>query len=140
MYPDSGMNPTDRAGSRIKDKKMKRILKKDIKGINLNYETNMVIDAINAGTINTYDMQGGFFFNSIMEITYFLLKNGNFEKSRYFDGNPFDFKRISWYLSDIFNATVTDTQRMMRSLDLAKPGKIMMSERYGLNTFEILNR
>lgn len=140
MYPDSGMNPTDRAGSRIKDKKMKRILKKDIKGINLNYETNMVIDAINAGTINTYDMQGGFFFNSIMEITYFLLKNGNFEKSHYFDGNPFDFKRISWYLSDIFNATVTDTQRMMRSLDLAKPGKIMMSERYGLNTFEILNR
>ena len=117
---------------------MKKLLKKQIKGIELSYEVEMTIDAINAGTLNTYDMEGGFHFNAIMEISYFLLKNGNFQDSIYFEGNPFDFTRISWYLSDIFNATVTDTQRMMRTMDFAKQDKVMMSERFGLNHFEIL--
>lgn len=117
---------------------MKKLLKKDIKGIKLNYEINETIDAVNAGKLNTYDMCGGFYFDSIVEISYFLLKNGGFEKSVYFEGNPFDFQRISWYLSDLFNATVSDTQRMMRTMDLTKQDKIMMSERFGLNHFEIL--
>lgn len=117
---------------------MKKLLKKDIKGIKLNYEINATIDACNAGQLNTYDMQGGFYANAIMEISYWLLKNGAFEKSIYFDGNPFDFKRIAYFLSDMFNSTVTDAERMMRSMDFAKQDKIMMSERFGLNHFEIL--
>ena len=117
---------------------MKKILKKDIKGIELNYEVNQTIEAVNEGRLLTYDMQGGFYFDSIMEIAFWLLKNGNFAKSVYFDGNPFDFVRISWYLSDIFNATVSDTQRMLRTLDFKKTGKISFSERFGLNHFEIL--
>lgn len=117
---------------------MKKLLKKDIKGITLNYEINATIDAVNAGELNTYDMQFGFYANAIMEIAYWLLKNKNFEKSIYYDGNPCDFKRISYYLSDIFNASVTDTERMMRTMDFAKQDKIMMSERFGLNHFEIL--
>lgn len=117
---------------------MKRLFKKDIKGIKIDYTVNSVIDAVNEGKLSTYDMQGGFFFDAIMEISYFLLKNGNFEKSCFFDGNPFDFQRISWYLSELFNATVTDTQRMLRTMDLAKPGKINFSERFGLNHFEVI--
>ncbi len=117
---------------------MKKLLKKDIKGIKITADVNMTIDAVNAGKLNTYDMQGGFYFDSIVEISYFLLKNGGFEKSIYFEGNPFDFRRISWYLSELFNATITDTQRMMRTMDFAKQDKIMMSERFGLNHFEIL--
>lgn len=117
---------------------MKKLLKKDIKGIKLNYEINATIDAVNAGQLNTYDMQGGFYFNAILEISYWLLKNDAFKKSIYFDGNPFDFKRISYFLSDMFNATVSDTERMMRTMDWIKKDKIMMSERFGLNHFEIL--
>lgn len=117
---------------------MKKLLKKEIKGIKITDNVNRTIDAVNAGAINTYDMQGGFYFDSIVEISYFLLKNGNFEKSVYFESNPFDFLRISWYLSDMFNATISDTQRMMRTMDLMKQDKIMMSERFGLNHFEII--
>lgn len=117
---------------------MKKLLKKDIKGIKFDYEINATIDAVNAGKLNTYDMRGGFFANAIIEISYWLLKNGAFEKSIYFDGNPFDFKRISYFLSDMFNATISDTERMMRTMDLEKQDKIMMSERFGLNHFEIL--
>lgn len=117
---------------------MKKLLKKDVKGIKIDYSVNAAIEAVNEGTINTYDMQGGFLFDAIMELSYYLLKNGMFEKSIYFEGNPFDFKRISWYLSDMFNATVSDTQRMLRSMDFKMQDKIMFSDRFGLNHFEIL--
>lgn len=118
---------------------MKKITLKAIKGIKLNDSIRYTLDMVNAGKVNTYDMQIGCHSENIMEISYFLLKNGGFKESRYFNGNPFDFNRISWYLSDIFNSTITDAQRMMRTMDLTKHGKIMMSERFGLNYFEILN-
>lgn len=117
---------------------MKKILIKDIKGIKMTDDIRFTLDAANASQLNTYDMRFGCHSDSIMEISFFLLKNGGFERSLYFDGNPFDFRRISWYLSDLFNSTITDAERMMRTMDLAKHGQIMMSERFGLNHFEIL--
>ena len=117
---------------------MKKLFKKDIKGIRMTDEINRVIDMVNAEKINTYNMQGGSHFDAIMKISFYLLKNGKFEESIYFDGNPFDFRRISWYLSDMFNATVGDTQRMLRTMDLTFVNRIYMSERFGLNHFEII--
>lgn len=117
---------------------MKKIFKRDIKGIQINDEINRVVDMVNNDGINTYDMQGGFHFNAIMEISFHLLKNRKFEESKYYDANPFDFRRISWYLSDIFNATVSDTQRMLRTMSLIKGTRIYMSERFGLNHFEVI--
>ena len=38
---------------------MKKLFKKDIKGIKINDEVNRVIDFVNNERINTYDMQGG---------------------------------------------------------------------------------
>ena len=117
---------------------MKKLFKKDIKGIRMTYEINRVVDMLNREQLCTYDMQGGSHFDAIMQISFYLLKNRKFEESRYFDGNPFDFRAISWFLSDIFNATILDTQRMMRSMDLAYGNRIYMSERFGLNHFEII--
>lgn len=116
---------------------MKKIFKKDIKGIKINSDIERLLDGINAGRVNTFDLR----FDktgSYESIAFQLLYNGNFEKSRYYDGNPFDFRRISWYLSDLFNATITDCERLMRTIDLNNPGRVFMAERFGLNTFEVI--
>ena len=117
---------------------MKKLFKKDIKGIKITEDVERVIYLVNNERINTYDVQGGSHFNAIMEISFYLLKNRKFEESKYYDGNPFDFRRISWYLSDMFNATVLDTQRMMRTIALTKGKEVCMSERFGLNHFEVV--
>lgn len=115
---------------------MKRIcITKDLKGVKMNPEIKDLVNLINEGDctkLNTYTLRcaSGETREAYEDITYYALKSGMFQRSRYYEGNPRDLQRISYFLSGLFNATIYDTMRFLRGMYLF--------ERFGLNTLEIL--
>lgn len=124
---------------------MKRIyITKDLKGIKMSFEVKYLVNLINESdseSLNTYTLSiaSGETLEAYEDITYFAIKNGAFIRSEYYDGNPTDLQRISWFLSDLFNATITDTMRFLRGMAFFSKYQEHMSlyERFGLNTLEI---
>lgn len=131
-------------GYKINANTMKRIYKtKDLKGIKKTGAVENLINLINendCSKLNTYTLRfsKGEEEEAYYDITYYALKNGMFQRSRYCDGNPYDLARISSFLVDLFNASYFDVERFLRSMAHFSRYKnqVAFYDRFGLNTFE----
>lgn len=117
---------------------------KDLKGIKMTREIKDLVNRINSGEVCTYDLRwaDGEEWDSYVEIAYFAIKN-SFRTSVYCESNlsrdVYSFRLISYFLSNIFNATITDTERFMRGMAYCsnRSDKIYHSETHGLDYFEV---
>lgn len=127
-----------------KDMAKKIYITKDLKGIKVTYEVKGLVNAINAqdyANLNEYTLFG---YNKDTEDAYFAvafyaLKNGMFQRSIYYDGNAYDLKRITWFVSDLFNCTISSAERFLRTMAHYSrfSSHVEFADRFGLNHFEI---
>lgn len=124
------------------DKKI--YITKDLKGIKMTGTIKDLVNRINEGKVCTYDLQlaNGEEWDAYVEIAYFAIKN-SFRTSIYCESDTCkdvnSFKHIAYFLSDIFNSTITDAERFMRGMAYYsnRSEKIYHSETYGLDYFEV---
>lgn len=124
---------------------MKRIyISKDLKGIKKTFEVKYLVNLINendCAKLNTYTLNfaNGAFEEAYEDVVYRALKNGMFKRSIYYNGNPTDLERICWFFANLFNASITDTERFLRTMaHYGKyQGRMLFYDRFGLNTLEI---
>lgn len=124
------------------DKKI--YITKDLKGIKMTGTIKDLVNRINEGKVCTYDLQlaNGEEWDAYVEIAYFAIKN-SFRTSIYCESDTCkdvnSFKHIAYFLSDIFNSTITDAERFMRRMAYYsnRSEKIYHSETYGLDYFEV---
>lgn len=122
----------------------KLYITKDLKGIKMTLEIKDLVNRINEGKVCTYDLElaNGEEWDAYVEIAYFAIKN-SFRTSVYCQGDTckdvYSFKHIAYFLSDIFNSTVTDTERFMRGMAYYSNRSEMIyhSETFGLDYYEV---
>lgn len=122
----------------------KLYITKDLKGIKMTWKIKDLVNRINGGKVCTYDLQlaDGEEWDAYVEIAYFAIKN-SYRTSIYCESDHskdvYSFKHIAYFLSDIFNSTITDTERFMRGMAFCsiRSEKIYHSETYGLDYFEV---
>lgn len=122
----------------------KLYITKDLKGIKMTWTIKDLVNRINGGKVCTYDLRfaDGEEWDAYVEIAYFAIKN-SYCTSIYCESNRckdvYSFKHIAYFLSDIFNSTITDTERFMRGMAYYsnRSEKIYHSETYGLDYFEV---
>ena len=122
----------------------KLYITKDLKGIKMTWAIKDLVNRINEGKVCTYDLllADGEESDAYVEIAYFAIKN-SFRTSVYCESDlskdVFSFKHIAYFLSDIFNATITDTERFMRGMAFSsnRSQYIYHSETFGLDCFEV---
>ena len=122
----------------------KLYITKDLKGIKMTRTIKDLVNRLNEGNVCTYDLRlaDGEEWDAYVEIAYFAIKN-SYRTSIYCESNlckdVYSFKHIAYFLSDIFNSTITDTERFMRGMAYYsnRSEKIYHSETFGLNYFEV---
>ena len=122
----------------------KLYITKDLKGIKMTWTIKHLVNRINNGDVCTYDLRlaNGEEWDAYVEIAYFAIKN-SYRTSIYCESDTckdvYSFKHIAYFLSDIFNSTITDAERFMRGMAYysGRSEKIYHSESCGLDYFEV---